>query len=147
MIPVEWALRFAEKRAIKNKPIIVVSGGMDPLHDGHVDMLAAAASIGRVIVILNSDNWLMRKKGRVFMPWDARSKVIMSIKYVYGVAPVKDEDNTVCSALRLIQPAYFANGGDRTIADPREHAVCEELGITQLFGVGGGKIRSSSDLK
>lgn len=125
---------------------VAVSGGMDPIHFGHVRMIQEAAQFGEVIVILNSDEWLMRKKGFVFMPWEQRAEIIESIKGVTKVVRVDDSDGSVCEALRREKPTYFANGGDRTNKNTPEMDVCAELGISMLWGVGGGKIQSSSDL-
>lgn len=127
-----------------NRATICVSGGMDPAHSGHCSMIIAAGAYGDVIVILNSDEWLMRKKGYVFMKWEERAKIMMSIKGVVDVVSVDDSDGTVCEALRRIKPTYFSNGGDRNNTNTPEQAVCEELGITMLWGVGGGKVQSSS---
>ena len=126
--------------------IICVSGGMDCLTTGHVDYIAGAHAYGRVIVILNSDAWLIRKKGYCFMPFEQRKKILEFMRDVYAVVAVDDSDNTVCDALRRIKPTYFANGGDRIEGDMREVAVCNELGIKMLYGIGGGKTASSSDL-
>ena len=126
--------------------IVLVSGGFDPLHDGHLDYLEGAAKYGRVIVALNSDEWLLKKKGWVFMPWYARARILNQLAVVFDVLQVYDADGTVCEALRGIRPTHFANGGDRTIANVSERDVCRQLEITQLFGVGGKKVRSSSDL-
>lgn len=129
---------------------ILCSGGFDPFHVGHLRYLIAAQKAsewGNVMVALNSDEWLKRKKGYVFMPWDERSQILGSIYCIMGaVFPVNDEDGTVSLALRELKPDIFANGGDRTKANLAEHAVCEELGIKELFNVGGDKIASSSDL-
>ncbi len=128
---------------------ILCSGGFDPLHVGHLDLLDGASSYGHVIVVLNSDDWLMRKKGYVFMTWHDRWRILCALRprLVANVLPSHgDKDDTVCEALRRIRPNYFANGGDRVVGDPREHAVCEDLGIEELFNVGGEKIRSSSIL-
>jgi D-beta-D-heptose 7-phosphate kinase/D-beta-D-heptose 1-phosphate adenosyltransferase len=125
---------------------VAVSGGMDPIHFGHVRMIQEAAQFGEVIVILNSDEWLMRKKGFVFMPWEERAEIIESIKGVRKVVRVDDSDGSVCEALRREKPTYFANGGDRTDKNTPEMEVCVDLGISMLWGVGGGKIQSSSDL-
>ncbi len=125
---------------------VMVSGGFDPLHIGHLDLLDAAAGYGRVVVALNSDDWLYRKKGYSFMPHGDRTRILKALEVVTDVTPLNDADGTVCEALRRIRPAYFANGGDREQAEPREHAVCEELGIEELFGIGGAKVRSSSQL-
>jgi len=125
---------------------VAVSGGMDPIHFGHVRMIQEAAQFGEVIVILNSDEWLMRKKGFVFMPWEERAEIIESIKGVKKVVRVDDSDGSVCEALRREKPTYFANGGDRTNKNTPEMEVCTDLGISMLWGVGGGKIQSSSEL-
>lgn len=123
---------------------VAVSGGMDPVHKGHVRMIQEAAQFGEVIIILNSDEWLMRKKGFVFMSWEERAEILESIKGVTKVVRVDDTDGSVCEALRREKPTYFANGGDRTDKNTPEMDVCSELGITMLWGVGGGKVQSSS---
>jgi cytidyltransferase-like protein len=125
---------------------IVVSGGFDPIHVGHVRMIKAAAELGNVIVVANSDKWLMRKKGYIFMPWDERSEIIRSIVGVEDVVEVDDSDGTVCEALRNLKPDMFGNGGDRTNKNTPEKKLCEELGIEMVWGLGGSKIQSSSDL-
>lgn len=129
----------------KNK-IIAVSGGFDPVHWGHVKMIREAAAHGDVLVIANSDEWLMRKKGYVFMPWSERAYILENIKGVTLVSNVDDSDNTVCEALRRHNPDFFANGGDRKQDNTPEMIVCQELGIELLWNIGGGKIQSSSDL-
>ena len=127
--------------------IVLCSGGFDPIHSGHLHYLLGAVIYGKVIVALNSDDWLIRKKGYCFQPWWDRANVVRSIKNVDEAVPVDDHDDTVCAALRAILPDYFCNGGNRLEADPREHSVCKELGIKELFGVGGAmKMQSSSKL-
>ena len=123
---------------------IVVSGGFDPIHVGHVRMIQEASVFGDVIVILNSDDWLIEKKGYTFMPFEERSEILMSIKGVTKVVPTIDLDNTVCETLRQLKPTYFANGGDRKEGNVPEENVCKREGIVMLWGVGGGKIQSSS---
>ena len=125
---------------------VVVSGGFDPVHIGHVRMILAAAEYGDVIVVANSDSWLYRKKGFVFMTWDQRKEILEALKGVVRVEWVDDTDETVCEALRRIKPTYFANGGDRKGDNVPEVAVCQELGIEMLWNMGGSKIESSSDL-
>tara|TARA_Y100000310_G_scaffold72322_1_gene68370 strand:+ start:1186 stop:1638 length:453 start_codon:yes stop_codon:yes gene_type:complete len=125
---------------------VMVSGGFDPIHVGHVRMIRAAAQYGDVIVVANSDNWLFRKKGYNFMGFNERKEILMAIKGVIDVIPVLDDDGTVCSALIKHKPNYFANGGDRTNKNTPEKTVCEELGIEMLWNIGGQKIQSSSDL-
>ena len=126
---------------------VMVSGGLDPLHIGHVRMiLEAAREYGDVIVVLNSDEWLLRKKGYIFMPFEQRAEIASSIRGVTKVVAVDDTDGTVCEALRTHKPTFFANGGDRTTENTPEMDVCKELNIYMVWGVGGGKIQSSSDL-
>ena len=129
-----------------NKKIIAVSGGFDPVHKGHVKMIEQAARQGGVLVIVNSDEWLQRKKGYVFMPWEERAYIMGNIKGVVAVTNVNDSDNTVCHALRRHKPDAFANGGDRKNNNTPEMKLCEELGIELLWNMGGDKIQSSSDL-
>ena len=125
---------------------VVVSGGFDPIHVGHVRMIIEAAKHGNVIVVANSDAWLMRKKGYIFMLFEERQEILASIKGVLRVESVDDIDGTVCEALRRIKPTHFANGGDRKQTNTPEMDVCNELGISLLWNIGGGKIQSSSDL-
>lgn len=125
---------------------IMVSGGFDPIHVGHVRMIREAARLGNVIIAANSDAWLMRKKGYVFMPWNERAEILSSFKGVQEVVPVDDTDGSVCEALRRLKPDMFGNGGDRTNKNTPEMDVCEELGIEMVWELGGGKIQSSSDL-
>ncbi len=124
--------------------IVAVSGGFDPIHKGHVRMIQAASAFGSVVVIANSDEWLMRKKGYVFMPFEERAEILESIKGVGAVVKAKDDDETVCETLRDLRPNMFANGGDRKDDNVPEVAVCQELGIKMLWNVGGDKIQSSS---
>jgi D-beta-D-heptose 7-phosphate kinase/D-beta-D-heptose 1-phosphate adenosyltransferase len=125
---------------------VAISGGCDPIHVGHVRMIQQAAEYGDVIVILNSDEWLMRKKGFVFMAWEERAEIISAIKGVTKVVYVDDSDGTVCEALLRIKPHFFANGGDRTDINTPEKQICVDNDITMIWGIGGGKIQSSSDL-
>ena len=125
---------------------ICVSGGFDPVHIGHLRMIQEAAEYGHVIVIVNSDDWLMRKKGYIFMPFEERCEILRGFTATGETTFVDDTDGTVCEALRRIKPDYFANGGDRKTNNTPEMDVCEELGIEMLWGAGGGKIQSSSTL-
>jgi cytidyltransferase-like protein len=135
----------------KKKPVVVaVSGGFDPLHIGHVRMMKDAKKFGdRLVVILNNDNWLLNKKGYVFMPQKERREVILALASVDDVALTRHAknavDTSVASALEKLRPDIFANGGDRESENTPEEAVCKKLGIRMVFGVGrGGKIQSSS---
>ena len=128
------------------KKLIAVSGGFDPIHKGHIRMIREAAKYGDVIVILNSDDWLKRKKGYNFMSFQERSYIAGSVKGVIMTTGVDDSDNSVCEALRRIKPDAFANGGDRYNSNTPEMSVCDELNIEMLWNIGGGKEQSSSDL-
>jgi len=131
----------------EEKPTVMVSGGFDPVHAGHIRMIRAAAKYGDVIVIANSDDWLYRKKGFVFMEWERRVEILNAIKGVVLVDSVDDTDGTVCEAIERLKPTYFANGGDRGRTNTPEQSACNKLGIELLWGIGGEeKLDSSSDL-
>ena len=125
---------------------VVVSGGFDPVHVGHLRMFQEAAKLGELTVVINSDPWLQRKKGYIFMPWTERAEIISAFECVSKVAMAVDIDNTVCASLEHIKPDIFANGGDRGATNTPESIACERLGIEMVYNVGGGKVRSSSTL-
>jgi cytidyltransferase-like protein len=130
---------------------VAVSGGFDPIHSGHLDLFREAKAIGdRLIVILNNDAWLEKKKGYVFMSEVERAEILRAIRYVDEVYvtnhTMDDMDISVSEALRDVKPDIFANGGDRVITNIPELAVCEELGIEMVFRIGGDKRNSSSAL-
>jgi cytidyltransferase-like protein len=125
--------------------VILVSGGFDPLHVGHVEYIEKASSYGRVVVALNSDEWLVRKKGYVFQSWEERAKILASLKAVSQVVKVKDEDGTVCEAIKRLKPEYFGNGGDRGPTNTPESELCSKLGVKTLYGL-GKKVQTSSGL-
>ena len=116
------------------------------MHIGHLRMIQEAALYGKVIVVVNSDEWLMRKKGYIFMPFKERCEILRGFTGVGETVAVDDKDGTVCDALKRVKPTYFANGGDRKTNNTPEMDICDALGIQLLWGVGGGKIQSSSDL-
>ena len=125
----------------------MVSGGFDPPHIGHIRMFKEASKWGKVIVALNSDEWLMRKKGYVFMTLKERLEIITEFASVDYVMSFDDTDDTACDAIVSMKPDAFANGGDRKKDNTPEMEMCDELGIQMLWGIGGDyKRNSSSDL-
>lgn len=137
---------------IKKDKIVAVSGGFDPVHIGHIRMFQDAKKLGdKLLVILNNDNWLMKKKGFVFMPEKERKEVIEAIECVDAVVLTEhvknDFDTSVCYELQKYLPDIFANGGDRKQENIPEVFTCKQRGIKMVFNVGaGGKIQSSSEL-
>lgn len=141
----------AMQKGKAKKPIVVaVSGGFDPLHVGHVRLMQEAKKLGDIlVVILNNDHWLKKKKRFVFMKQEERKEIIEALacvdKVVLTLHEENPEDMSVCVQLRKIRPNIFANGGDRTQKNIPEVAVCQEIGCTMVFNVGkGGKVQSSS---
>jgi len=134
----------------KKAKIVAVSGGFDPVHIGHVRMFAAAKKLGgKLIVILNNDNWLKKKKGYVFMHEKERKEIISAFSMVDRVVitqhPKNPQDMSVCTELKKIKPDIFANGGDRKLDNVPEVAVCKKINCQMIFNVGrGGKVQSSS---
>ena len=130
----------------KGKKRVVISGGFDPIHKGHIDLMKEASKLGELTVILNSDTFLHNKKGYVFMPLEERMEIVHAIKYVSHVIEAVDTDQTVCETLRIVKPDIFCNGGDRTEKNIPETDICKELKIKMKWNVGGTKIQSSSEL-
>ena len=151
------------------KSIIVLSGGFDPVHKGHLRMFREASNLGHQVIIgLNSDEWLTRKKGKPFMNFEERKEILEGFKYINQVLPFDDTDDTASDLIRRVHTIYnseahdhnysdlpqqgmmdyyniyFANGGDRKVDNVPEVGVCKELDVVMLWGVGGGKIQSSS---
>lgn len=135
----------------KEKIIICTSGGFDPIHPGHIRLFQHAKELGDThVVILNNDNWLVKKKGRYFMSAEERKEVLEALSCVDKVVitrhPPHPKDMSVCSELAALRPAIFANGGDRTNKNTPEKAMCKKLGIKMVYNVGGKKVQSSSEL-
>ena len=129
--------------------IVVVSGGFDPIHAGHIAYFRAAKELGDMLVVgINSDDWLVRKKGRAFMSWYERSVIIQHLKPVNFVIQFDDSDGSAIKLLDTVKKTWpddeiiFANGGDRTSENIPEMSV---EGVEFVFGVGGSnKMNSSS---
>ena len=134
------------------KSIIVLSGGFDPVHKGHLRMFREASWLGhQVIVGLNSDDWLTRKKGKPFMEFEERKEIIEGFKYINQVLPFDDSDDTASDLIKKVRniydnelyehnysdlpqqgmldyyEIYFANGGDRGKGNVPEVDVCKQL--------------------
>lgn len=135
----------------KKSTVVAVSGGFDPTHIGHIRLFEAARKLGdKLIVILNNDNWLKKKKGFIFMPQKERKELLEALKPVDKVIltthPKNPKDMSVCKELEKLKLDIFANGGDRTKKNVPEVAVCKKINCKMVFNVGGGKIQSSSRL-
>jgi cytidyltransferase-like protein len=131
--------------------IVAVSGGFDPIHVGHVRLINEAKKLGdELIVIINNDIWLKKKKKYNFMSQEDRVEIISNLKAVDKVVltshDASSDDMSVCNELNLLKPDIFANGGDRKEDNIPEYELCNKLGIKMVFNVGGEKLRSSSDL-
>lgn len=133
------------------RPLILLSGGFDPYHDGHAEMFHAAAQIGDICVILNSDEWLVKKKGKFFMNEKERSYILMTVKGVKYIH-VSESLDTVCDDIRQIKTGrpnsliIFGKGGDRNATNTPEQDTCQELGVPVIFGLGGNNEQSSSKI-
>jgi cytidyltransferase-like protein len=133
------------------KKIVLVTGGFDPLHSGHIAYLKAAKQLGDILVVgVNSDAWLVRKKGQAFMPLLERTTIIRELECVDFVIDFNDIDNTAKHAIWMVRQSYpqdliiFANGGDRTANNIPEMDIVDN-NLEFEFGVGGtNKANSSS---
>jgi cytidyltransferase-like protein len=146
-----------KKKKIK---VVMVSGGFDPIHIGHIRLMREAKQLGdKLIVVINNDNWLRQKKGKEFMPEEERKEIIEALECVDKVIisghPRNPKDMSICRELIKVKPHIFANGGDRDEKDAedpksslyREKQIHKKYGIKMVYNVGnGGKIRSSSEL-
>jgi len=128
--------------------IVLVTGGFDPIHSGHIAYFKAAKELGdKLVVGLNSDDWLERKKGRAFMPWNERLAIVNNLKMVDETFTFVDDDNTAKAFIQQVRAHYpnahlvFANGGDRT-AENIPEMVFEDVEF--VFGVGGNNKANSS---
>jgi len=133
--------------------IVLVTGGFDPLHSGHLEYFEAARSLGDYLIVgLNSDEWLVRKKGRPFMPMEERSAIINALELVDEVIEFDDSDNTACDAIiqtvkfwKSSDTIIFANGGDRSKGNVPEEAKFSKLENVQFqYGIGGTHKANSS---
>ena len=134
------------------KKIVLITGGFDPLHSGHIAYIKAARELGDSLIIgLNSDEWLRRKKGQEFMPWEERATIIAELQNVVRVINFDDSDNSAKDAIKKVRALnpqaqiIFANGGDRTKENiPEMELLQEMLHLDFVFGVGGEDKKNSS---
>lgn len=131
--------------------VVVITGGFDPLHSGHINYINAARGLGNLLLVgVNSDEWLTRKKGKPFMPLQERITVIRALRGVDYAVEFDDSSGHACNAIafaRKVWPDHkiiFANGGDRT-ADNIPEMEMKDDNLEFVFGVGGSdKVNSSS---
>lgn len=130
--------------------VVLVTGGFDPLHSGHIAYFDAAKKLGDILIVgVNSDDWLTRKKGKPFMPWGERALIISKLQMVNGIRHFDDIDGSARDAIRKVLENYpnddiiFANGGDRKLDNIPEMDV-ESDRLEFVFGVGGNDKKNSS---
>ncbi|CAG7580635.1 MAG: putative nucleotidyltransferase [uncultured marine phage] len=133
--------------------IVIVSGGFDPVHKGHVRMFKESKLLGhKVICGANSDQWLCDKKGKNFMEFSERKEILEAFEYVDEVLSFDDSDGSAIGLISKVFYLYpdtkiaFANGGDRNSTNIPEKKFCDDNNIDMIWDIGGGKVQSSSDL-
>jgi len=136
---------------IKPYDIVVVSGGFDPLHKGHVRLFNESKKLGHKLICgLNSDKWLVKKNKMVYMNFGERAEIISSFKSVDEVISFNDDDDTSINLLVRVQSLYpscsicFANGGSMEKKNTPEAGFCGAYKIDMLWHVGGGTSSKSS---
>ncbi len=128
--------------------IVCASGGFDPIHPGHTNYISASKKFGDIlVVIVNGDSFLVRKKGNYFLDLRSRCMTVACIKNVDFVIPFECEiDDSVNKALEIVKPSVFTNGGDRNINNIPETETCKRLGIEIVTRVGLEEVWSSTNL-
>jgi cytidyltransferase-like protein len=132
------------------KTIVLITGGFDPLHSGHIAYFKAAKQLGDILIVgINSDAWLTRKKGIPFMPYKERAEIVRNIIGVDYVIDFNDDDNSAKHAIWMVRQSYpndkiiFANGGDRTAVNIPEMDIQDD-NLEFVFGAGGKDKKNSS---
>ena len=138
--------------------IVLVTGGFDPIHSGHIEYINSAKTLGgKLVVGLNSDDWLIRKKGKNFLSLKERKKILLNLRAVDHVIEFDDSDDTAIDAIETVKKMYgqktdiiFANGGDRgqsNIPEYKKYSIPSNNSVSFAFGVGGdNKLNSSSHI-
>ena len=132
------------------KDIVLISGGFDPVHSGHIKLIFEASKYGDVVVLLNSDQWLCNKKWREFLPFNERQIIMSAIKNVIDVISFNDLDKTCIDGIKKAIKRYskqnilFANGGDRNNNTTPESDFCKKNDIKTIWGIGGENKSNSS---
>ena len=130
--------------------IVLVSGGFDPIHSGHIKLIKEASEHGRVVILLNSDQWLRNKKGVEFLPFKEREIIMSALKNVIDVISCGNIDETCIDGIKIAIDKYknsrikFANGGDRDNKTTPESIYCNNNNIELLWGIGGNNKSNSS---
>ena len=130
--------------------IVLVSGGFDPIHSGHIKLIKEASQHGRVVILLNSDQWLQNKKGVEFLPFKEREIIMLALKNVIDVISCGNIDETCIDGIKIAIDKYknsrikFANGGDRDNKTTPESIFCNNNSIELLWGIGGNNKSNSS---
>ena len=130
--------------------IVLVSGGFDQIHSGHIKLIKEASQHGRVVILLNSDQWLQNKKGVEFLPFKEREIIMLALKNVIDVISCGNIDETCIDGIKIAIDKYknsrikFANGGDRDNKTTPESIFCNNNNIELLWGIGGNNKSNSS---
>ena len=135
---------------IKMYNLVLISGGFDPIHSGHIKLIEDASTHGKIVVLLNSDKWLKNKKGKAFLPFEERKIIMNALKNVIDVISCGEVDETCIDGIKKVIQKYsnhkikFANGGDRNDKSTPESIFCKKNGIELLWGIGGENKSNSS---
>lgn len=136
---------------MKHYDIMILSGGFDPLHVGHIRMIKAARDMAALVVVgVNSDDWVKRRRGQFATRFEDRCEIVAGIRGVTSAVGFDDSDDTAVALIKMVcrlSPGAriaFGNGGDRTSTNVPEVEICKELGVDLVWGVGGDRVESSS---
>ena len=130
--------------------LALVTGGFDPLHSGHIAYFNAAKELGdSLCVAVNSNDWLIRKKGKYFMTAPERISIISELRMVDACIEFNDKDDTANDAIKMALEVYdniiFANGGDRGNTNtPEYEKFKDDNRVKFMWGVGGSDKKNSS---